>query len=927
MGGLVIKKAFILGNQIPAFHALIARIYTMFFLATPHQGAKIAQTLSRVLALAPGSRPFVQDLFPQSPVLQSINDEFPRYGSGLKLYSYYETKPMNYGIGNGLIIPKHAAVMNAPNERKTPLDADHRNVGMYANPKDPSYVSVRNALVTVIEGRRHVKKSSQYVSDRDAQAKLSDFLGIFDAPEDDIMTQDTSRIAGSCEWIFRKPSFVSWRQGLESRFFWLRGRPGAGKSVLVGHIVNNLRTAAEDCCFFFFKNGDSFKSSANAFLRSMAWQMSKLHRGVHDRMTELLSAETALDLVDYNAVWRRMYASGILKVKLDKPQYWVVDSLDECRSSSSLMSLLVRAQQYWPVFILVTSRDPYESHVSTTIPECDIHSETITDEDTNQDIAIFLNSNIDLLPLARLSATWGTRTDLVNHIVKGAMGCFLWAYLIFQELRQVHTAVEIKEVLESTPTDMGQLYWKILSDMSKAKFSKELTQALLTWATYSLRSLTTDEVRVCIEMDINDTIDDVEKSISTCCGNLVYVGKAQRMQLIHVTAKQFLMRKDLDSEFVVDRAEGHRRSAMVCIKYLMKNSQRQSKSRPQQPHRRASSSVTHVDGTILRDYASNSLFTHLFHVRSTDDEIFKSLARFLKTPGILHWIEDIVNSGNLQAIFHAGRTIRNLIDRRGKHSPPLSLPLTTLNKDLSVLSRWATDLIYLSSRFSRWLRLCPSCIHHLIHPFCPLHSIIRTQFSNPFRGITAKGLSDTGCDECITTITYEADSKPTTIASGTGYFAVGFMSGRIKVYGGDVCQELRILAHGEPVWGLVFSDSVPLETKSKMVATAGAKFVRIWDVETGAQLHRLSMQSSSCLALRFTDKNKILHAVTKRNQVYEWEVENGYVLDDPADWTRDLDGGGGLEFRLARLRWHALDLLTTSFASLTKVRISFYGTI
>ena len=68
MGGLVAKKAFILGHQTKEFETVARNIFAMFFLATPHQGAGIADTLAKILALAPGSRPFTG--IPGTPVDQ-----------------------------------------------------------------------------------------------------------------------------------------------------------------------------------------------------------------------------------------------------------------------------------------------------------------------------------------------------------------------------------------------------------------------------------------------------------------------------------------------------------------------------------------------------------------------------------------------------------------------------------------------------------------------------------------------------------------------------------------------------------------------------------------------------------------------------------------------------------------------------------------
>ncbi|KAK8042977.1 hypothetical protein PG994_013460 [Apiospora phragmitis] len=201
MGGLVIKKAFILGHQITEFNHLVERTRAIFFLATPHQGADIAVVLSRILAIMPGAgaTPFVNDLFPGSPVLQAINDEFPRlcdHRTSLQVFSFFETKAMNYGIGKGLIVEKHCAIMNYPRERRMHLDANHRDVARFTSQEDPSFITVRNALAAFMDAVR--KARTRHTSDvtRDRLEIVYNFLGAPDISDDVILMQDTRRLQG-----------------------------------------------------------------------------------------------------------------------------------------------------------------------------------------------------------------------------------------------------------------------------------------------------------------------------------------------------------------------------------------------------------------------------------------------------------------------------------------------------------------------------------------------------------------------------------------------------------------------------------------------------------------------------------------------------------------------------------------------------------
>lgn len=101
MGGLVVKKAYILGKQDERFASVISSVVGIIFLATPHHGSQYARTLKNVLAAAPIRAPpksYVSALERQSPVIQIINDVFKRQCDDLELVSFYETLPIKLGF-------------------------------------------------------------------------------------------------------------------------------------------------------------------------------------------------------------------------------------------------------------------------------------------------------------------------------------------------------------------------------------------------------------------------------------------------------------------------------------------------------------------------------------------------------------------------------------------------------------------------------------------------------------------------------------------------------------------------------------------------------------------------------------------------------------------------------------------------------------
>ncbi|KAH8897208.1 hypothetical protein GQ53DRAFT_803263 [Thozetella sp. PMI_491] len=90
------------------------------------------------------------------------------------------------------------------------------------------------------------------------------------------------------KWIFDLPAFSDWLQG-SSELFWIRGKPGSGKSTLMKFIyrsnetwelLHNWRTTSQEvrAGFFFHYRGTSLQKSFEGVLRSLVTQILRPHR-------------------------------------------------------------------------------------------------------------------------------------------------------------------------------------------------------------------------------------------------------------------------------------------------------------------------------------------------------------------------------------------------------------------------------------------------------------------------------------------------------------------------------------------------------------------------------------------------------------------------------------------------------------------------
>jgi WD40 repeat protein len=867
MGGLVIKKAFILANQLHEYESVARRVRSIFFLATPHRGANLATTLSKLLAVSSGARPFVQDLHPRSLATQTINDEFPRYCQQLQLFSFYETIPMYYGAGRGIIVEKDLAVLGYANERNELLNANHRNVCRYADPTDPNYSTIRNALASMIANFRDLDSNPQQFSHddehREQQRLLSHLLGVPETLVDDFMTFNSQRIGESCKWLIEKETFTAWQNSNTSQLYWISAKPAAGKSVLSGYVVKHLKDSALDCMFYFFADNDNLQSSTSLFLRSMASQMASAHPQILQTVVQICTREDQICQMDARTIWNKLFLEGILKVELERRQYWVLDALDQCQGDSDLIPFLLKIIDMANINILVTSRNSFETSSPFEICRANVITEEILPEDTEFDISLYLEANMKNV----LRFDEEARRRTAGTILKKAAGCFLWAKLILKELQKVHMSTEVRQFLEELPCGIDGLYLHLLDSMTRAKYGKPLAKAILTWAVCCVRPLRTDELYIALQMDVKDTIGSVEDIVATC-GHFLSIDKQSRVQMIHPTARDFFLRSNTTSEFAIDKKLGHKKLAMTCLQYL-------SGDEMQPPrHQRLSTLVEVPKRSSFVAYACNCLHEHINHASSTDDDLLLELANFLSSSNVLSWIEYLAQNSDLNRVVQTGKALKNFLQRRRKH-------MFTFGPEVSIIDSWGTDLIRLVGKFGKTLLSFPSSIFHAIPPFCPVESAPYQQFGSQPHGISVIGQSNTTWDECLSTIFHRQQQLSALTCSGE-YFAVGASCGSITIYNNTDCQEIQALEHGEYITVLRFSQG------GQKLASAGAVFIKIWDVSNWKQLWTFDIQAQ-CMFLVFMDNDRILLGALKNNELKNWNVDIG-IPRNSENWTPNLEG-------------------------------------
>lgn len=872
MGGCVAKKAYVLARQDPTCHPLAERVHSMFFLGTPHRGSDLAPVLDGMATLAFGKKQFVRDLMPNSSALTDMNDTFRHYALDLRLWSFYETKPVVTSLVNRIIVEKSSSTLDYPNEEIAAMNADHRHVCRFENRDDPNYRLLRNALHTALdmikEGITDAKqepqqmeqgpKSHTHAMSAEDGSRLLSFLNITDQPEDDLTVLQLLKEPGSCEWFAQKPCFTEWEQKSGPQVLWLTGRPAAGKSVLAGHVVDRLASSPVHCSSFFFKHEKSGKTTLSDCFLSLAYQMARKDEAVRESILNLIDEQSTWDKTDGAGIWRKLFVGTIFKCPTIGQHVWVIDGIDECSHFNTLFTkkLLVGIPDQLRLF--ATSRDLEEVGRGLTSMGSRVSIHPLSEDDTFDDMRLFLSTK--LTELDRLESS-EDREAMCDKILQKSQGSFLWVRLVLQDFENAWTDEAMEAVLEEIPTGLHEVYERILLSIEADPHKRDLAKSILTWVTLAATPLTIDELRCAIKLDINQTMQNMVKAIPNICGQLVFVDQSQKVQVIHETARQFLLRNDLESQLSIQKNHSNTRLSFLLIQYLSQDVLKPHQPKPMLPSRSkglgASRAATfNTPDVALVNYAARFFPDHVYRSSSEDDALIEEMSDFFKSPNILYWIEHHAERKDLGTITNAAMNLRGYLERRTKYVAPT-------DPQVHLIDSWVVDLIRVTAKFRSQLLSCPSSIHCLIPPLCPPQSIISRAFSKESRlsPLVVKNLPGGSWDDCLTRIDF-TQGLLSVIAHGESLFAVGFSTGRIALYDPNSLQYLREMKHAERVVALKFSP------EGDTLICCGTKSITAWDTRTGSGIGSSALPSLP-LDLTFLESDQVL-VFTQSNGLIRW---------------------------------------------------------
>jgi hypothetical protein len=303
----------------------------------------------------------------------------------------------------------------------------------------------------------------------------------------------------TCQWLFETPEYARWRdkdlRQAHRGILWLKGKPGAGKSITIKHALeyaNAMYPDERNIYFFFNARGDRLEKCTEGMFRSL------LHQVAQDVPSLLQSVPTEAVEGYARTGWpldllRSCFRQAVLQLASTAHLNCYIDALDEGEDESETREM-VR-------FLEDLAETAVSRNIGFSIYFASRHYPNITIgrseiivldgyKGHRDDIANYVWHKLSCQPPS-------LKAELVTNIIERSSGIFLWVVLV---VRMLNTESDrgnqhhLKRSLQATPKGLDDLFGDIVCNDD----ADGLMLPTLRWVLFANRLLSPLELYIAV---------------------------------------------------------------------------------------------------------------------------------------------------------------------------------------------------------------------------------------------------------------------------------------------------------------------------------------------------------------------------------------------------------------------------------------------
>ncbi|KAF5009679.1 hypothetical protein FDECE_4125 [Fusarium decemcellulare] len=386
-------------------------------------------------------------------------------------------------------------------------------------------------------------------------------------------------------WIFNEPrvgdddqplwsDFPGWLESESKDIYWITGKPGAGKSTLMKHVLSqaSLRSHLEKWSgnlplivagFYFWNAGTDLQKTSEGLLRTLLYQILStqpdLISQIHPRrwtLLQIFGSEVSLprwtiaELINcFNALTSKAGRDFNLAL--------LIDGMDEFEGDhKQLVDLVQQMNLHEGVKICVSSR-PWNIFDDRYRRGPMLKVENLTKED----IEAFVRDKFSQSDgFQELKAMFPTQLDkLLRDVVDKAQGVFLWVAIVvefwLEDLTEGVRLSNLQATLDDIPDDVAKLFeriWNRIEPKFRAEASQyfQLIEAMRRQnrSTFLQTLWLADEDTPC-EFDLNgvtetaakNALKNAKRRLNSRTKGLVDIYADDRVDYLHRTCRDWVL--------------------------------------------------------------------------------------------------------------------------------------------------------------------------------------------------------------------------------------------------------------------------------------------------------------------------------------------------------------------------------------------------
>jgi ankyrin repeat protein len=391
-------------------------------------------------------------------------------------------------------------------------------------------------------------------------------------------------VPGTTKWFFEHPTFQKWRESASSQILLVTGYAGCGKTLIASQLIEFLRTAPakhgrRPLAYVYCSSKQPAKADPTALIASLTQQLCHESPVINESVVQLREQYRRLPHAEPSFSELAKVLRAVVK-SFTTECHIVIDGVDECAEPSKLAEAVIRltASQNSHVRIAVFCRStsPMWPNYFADVPQINIGPAL-----NSADIELFARTQLDRLassnPVLR-------RPDLRSHVVQtlltGADGMFLYVHLQAENLRSQPTEKLLRKALSELPKGIEQVFNRSLQRIEEqSPETRQLAVRALTWAMNARRPLHISEMIEAIAVEdglVQLSAEDLvpESQLMAYCADLIILDSKGHAQLLHSSLKTVL--KDQSANTVTGTLSALRVAerdvdhdlATVCVQYL-----------------------------------------------------------------------------------------------------------------------------------------------------------------------------------------------------------------------------------------------------------------------------------------------------------------------------------------------------------------------